>query len=157
MDNFYRPKTGCRDQILNCQALADNYDPDAYGNNKYVNEVCLNASDYCKNEVRGQYILYSGRNYYDFAAIDPDPFPYPYFLGYLSQHWVQGALGVPVNFTESSNSVFDAFQATGDYARRDIRGGQLSDIAYLLDKGVKVALIFGDRDYACNCKRFLLC
>ena len=153
MDNFYRPETGCKDQILNCQALADKYDPNAYGNVDHVNEVCQNASDYCSNEVEGQYVNYSGRNFYDIAAIDPDPFPYPYFLGYLSQHWVQGALGVPVNFTESTNGVYAAFQATGDYARKDIRGGQLADLAYLLDKGVKVALMFGDRDYACNCKR----
>ena len=156
MDNFYRPKTGCKDQIINCQALADKYDPDAYGNNDHVNEVCQNATDYCGNEVEGLYIQYSGRNYYDISVIDPDPFPYPYFEGFLSQHWVQGALGVPINFTVSNNAVYAAFDATGDYARKDIRGGQLADLAYLLDKGVKVALMFGDRDYACNCKLSLL-
>ena len=73
---------------------------------------------------------------------------------------MQGALGVLVNFTKTNNgvssAVASAFVATGDYARKDIRGGQLADIAYLLDRGVKVALIFGDRDYKCNCKRYLL-
>ena len=144
------------DQILNCQALADEKDLDEYGNNDDVNEACQSAASFCIEEVEGQYTGSSGRNYYDVAAVDPDPFPYSYFLGYLSQNWVQGALGVPVNFTESNNGVSSAFGATGDYARKDIRGGQLADIAYLLDKGVKVALIFGDRDYACNCKRSLL-
>ena len=28
--------------------------------------------------------------------------------------------------------------------------GYLEDIAYILDSGIKVALVFGDRDYACN-------
>ncbi|MCJ1263033.1 hypothetical protein MMC22_002903 [Lobaria immixta] len=149
VDNFHQPD-GCMDQILNCQALADEKDLDEYGNNDDVNEACQNAANICMDKVEGQYTGSSGRNYYDVAAIDPDPFPYSYFLGCLSQNWVQGALGVPVNFTKSNNGVFSAFRATGDYARKDIRGGQLADIAYLLDKGVKVALIFGDRDYACN-------
>lgn len=75
-----------------------------------------------------------------------DPFPPNYYLGYLSQHWVQSALGVPLNFTESVNSVYDAFTQTGDY----VRGGYLEDLAYVLDQGIKVALVYGDRDYACN-------
>lgn len=153
VDNFNRPKTGCKDQILNCRSLADRLDPNAYGNNDEVNAACADATTYCENLVEGQYVNSSGRNYYDIAAIDPDPFPPEYFLGFLAQHWVQGALGVPINFTESTNGVYEGFQSTGDYARRDIRGGQLADIAYLLDKGIKVALMYGDRDYACNCEK----
>jgi serine carboxypeptidase len=53
---------------------------------------------------------------------------------------------VPINFTESSNSVYEAFERTGDTAR----GGFLEDVASLLDAGVKVALVYGDRDFACN-------
>lgn len=67
-------------------------------------------------------------------------------LGFLSQAWVQEALGVPVNFTESSNSVFSAFNRIGDF----VRGNTMEDIAYVLDSGVKVALVYGDRDFACN-------
>lgn len=32
-------------------------------------------------------------------------FPPPFVVGYFNQQWVQAALGVPVNFTVSSNSV----------------------------------------------------
>lgn len=152
VDNFNRPDTGCKDLILKCQSLADQLDPSAYGNVSRVNSACAKASDSCLDQVDGQYVSSSGRNFYDVAVIDPDPFPPPYFLGFLSQHWVQAALGVPINYTESTNGVYDGFTNTGDYARRDIRGGQLADIAYLLDKGIKVALMYGDRDYACNCK-----
>ena len=152
VDNFYRPETGCQALILKCHNLANELDPESYGNNDEVNQACEDATTYCQNLVEGQYINSSGRNYYDIAAIDPDPFPPPYFLGFLSQHWVQGALGVPINYTESNTGVGEGFASTGDYARTDIRGGQLADIAYLLDKGVKVALMYGDRDYACNCK-----
>jgi hypothetical protein len=85
-------------------------------------------------------------SYYDIAAPSTSSFPHEYFVGFLNQPWVQKALGVPLNFTESSNSVYDAFERTGD----TVRGGFLEDIASLLDAGVKVALVHGDRDFACN-------
>ena len=160
LDNYARPGIGCRDQTVNCQTLADELDPDAHGDNELVNEVCRNASS-CGDDLIN-IINSTGRNLYDFAAIGPNnPLPYSYFLGFLAQHWVQRALGVPVNFTSGgaynvSNVVTETFATTGDSARKDIRGGQLADIAYLLDRGVKVALMYGDRDYRCNCKRSLL-
>lgn len=40
----------------------------------------------------------------------------------------------------------DAFHSIGDYPRP----GWLEDLAYLLEHGIKVALAYGDRDYACN-------
>ena len=160
VENYTRPGIGCRDQTVNCQTLADELDPHAYGNSELVNEVCWNASS-CGLDLTN--LIYStGHNYYDFTDIVTQNFlPSSYLYGYLAQHWVQGALGVPVNFTSSGaynvlNAVLKTFAITGDWARKDIRGGQLADIAYLLDKGVKVALMYGDRDYACNCKRSLL-
>ncbi|KAL8782900.1 MAG: hypothetical protein Q9213_005012 [Squamulea squamosa] len=150
LDNFNRPDTGCKALILQCQALANEGDPNATGNNDTVNQACSAANVYCGNEVESQYINESGRNYYDIAAIDPTPFPPNYYLGYLAQNYVQAALGVPINYTQSTNGVYEAFNSIGDYARTDIRGGQIQDLAYLLDNGVKVALMYGDRDYACN-------
>ena len=149
VDDFQKPG-GCRDLILQCQSLAAEGDPDFIGNNDTVNEACSGADDFCRGHVENPYIESSGRNYYDIAAVDPDPFPPNYFLGYLANAYVQAALGVPVNFTMSSLGVYSGFTDTGDYVRTDIRGGQLADIGYILDNGVKVALIYGDRDYACN-------
>jgi hypothetical protein len=149
LDAFNKPG-GCRDRINTCNDLAAVGDPNFIGDNVTVNNACQDADSYCSNNVEGPYVTESGRNYYDIAAIDPDPFPPSYFLGFLSQHWVQGALGVPVNYSESVNSVYYAFSTIGDYPRRDIRGGYLADLAYLLDAGVKVSLVYGDRDYACN-------
>jgi Serine carboxypeptidase len=85
-------------------------------------------------------------SYYDIAAPSTSSFPHEYFVGFLAQRWVQDALGVPLNFTESSSSVYTAFNRIGD----TIRGGLLEDIAYVLDSGIKVALVYGDRDFACN-------
>jgi hypothetical protein len=150
ISNHHRPKTGCLALILKCQSLADKFDPDAYGIDEEVNAACAEASDYCTAQVEGQYDL-SGLSIFDIAASWNIPFTSPYYVGFLSQPWVQAALGVPVNFTAQAQGPAQAFNWTGDYARKDRRSGQLGDMAYLLDKGVKIALAYGDRDYSCNC------
>lgn len=55
---------------------------------------------------------------------------------------------MPLNYTRGNDAfpgVF--FEGTGDPARYD-----LSHLGKILDKGLNVALISGDRDYRCNCK-----
>lgn len=156
INSFNKPKTGCRDQIIRCQTLAARYDPLTMGANQTVNRICNTASQYCEDEVEGQYALNSDRDYNDIAASYPNPFPSPFHLGFLSQHWVQAALGVPVNYTRATHDTYSAPSKTphadgGDFARIDIRGGQLAEIGSLLDQGVKVNLMYGDRNYACNC------
>jgi len=59
---------------------------------------------------------------------------------------VQGALGVPVNYSAQNMAVAEAFTRTGDF----LRPNSFESIGYLLDSGVKVALVYGDRDFACN-------
>ena len=144
------PKGGCLERILQCQAAEAKGDPYNYGNNQSVSDVCYQAIYVCQSYVDGVYDLVSGRNVYDFAAINPDPFPPNYYLGYLSQAYVQAALGVPVNFTSESDSPYFAFENTGDFARSTVNGGYLQDLAFILDSGIKLALIYGDRDYICN-------
>ncbi|KAI0879868.1 serine carboxypeptidase [Annulohypoxylon maeteangense] len=137
---------GCRDQIDDCRVLALVYDPDNIGINDTVNKVCSDAETFCSNNVRGPYLEYSGRNYYDYASLDPNPFPAPFFGLYLNQPHVQRAIGVPINYTQSSGAVASAFRAIGDYPRP----GWIEDLTFLLENGIKVHLMYGDRDYACN-------
>ena len=157
---------GVRELIEICRALAAEGDPENQGSNATVNDACSAAND-ATSDMEGPYIEYSGRNYYDISAIDPDPFPPNYYIGYLNQPHVQAALGVPVNYTNPGgmllsplttcngcsnadtsigNAAYYGFQNTGDYPR----GGYLEDLSALIDDGIKVALVFGDRDYACN-------
>lgn len=144
--NAFNQQDGCKDRINNCRSIAAQKDPTNQGNSGQVDSVCADAANFCSTEVEGAYTYYSDRNYYDIAAPAADPFPYSYYQGFLNEQWVQRALGVPVNYTESIASVYDAFSATGDFPR----DGFLGDIAYVLDSGIKVALVYGDRDYACN-------
>jgi carboxypeptidase D len=136
---------GCRDKIINCRTKASQLDPEDYGNNAEVNAACIDANDFCGNNIENIFNN-ANRGYYDIAHPSADTFPPPWFLGYLSQNWIQGALGVPVNYTESVSSVYNAFGSTGDYPR----GGFLEDLTYILESGIKVALVYGDRDFACN-------
>lgn len=145
MNSFTKPG-GVRYLIETCRALAAEGDPENQGNNATVNDACSFAND-ATWYVEGPYVANSGRNYYDIAAVDPDPFPPNYYIGYLNQPHVQAALGVPINYTNpGGNSAYYAFQDTGDYPR----GGYLQDLSYLIDNGIKVAMVYGDRDYACN-------
>lgn len=53
-----------------------------------------------------------------------------------------------MNFTTSSNPVLEKFfTSTGDPARHT-----KGELEILLDKGVKIAFVYGDLDYRCNCR-----
>ena len=145
LDALYR-EGGCLDKIQDCRDISTVYDPENIGMNATVNAVCYDAEDFCATEVRGPYLDVSGRNYYDMATFDPDPFPAPFYRAFLNQPYVQEAMGVPLNWTQSSGPVSDAFRSIGDY----VRPGWVQDLAYLLENGIKVTLAYGDRDYACN-------
>lgn len=145
VDAFYR-EGGCRDRIDACREVSAVYDPENIGINATVNDICEDAETYCTNNVRDPYLEISGRDYYDVTQVDPTLFPPPFTPGYLNQPWVQSALGVPLNFTGSSSASSSAFRGIGDYPRP----GWIEDIAYLLHNDIKVSLIYGDRDFACN-------
>ncbi len=141
----YSSGNGCQEQTANCRALESALDPLGLGTVDQVNQACSQAQLYCQSFVVGPYTT-SGRSVYDISQSVFDPFPGSLYLDYLNQLSVQQALGVPVNYTQDSMAVFEAFNATGDYVRDSV----LQDLVDLLNSGVRVALIYGDRDYICN-------
>ncbi|PFH55565.1 hypothetical protein XA68_18034 [Ophiocordyceps unilateralis] len=140
----------CQRLIDSCLLQARRRDPDMMGTVAEVNVLCRNASDFCQNQVEAPYTQRSHRGYYDITHCSLDPFPSNRYLDYLAEPRVLAALGVPVNYTDSSNAVVAAFNSTGDYARRIRDGGFLGAIGRLLDNDVQVSLVYGDSDYACN-------
>ena len=71
-----------------------------------------------------------------------------YYNGFFNQAWVQQDLGVRVNFTSTDNSYQVAmFSLTGDPVIQD-----MSLLEHVISSGVNVALVYGDRDYQCNCE-----
>ncbi|KAK7974103.1 hypothetical protein PG989_015951 [Apiospora arundinis] len=142
----YSAAGGCKEQVEACRALTPNGYRDQYGANDTVTQACGGASVWCWTNVYAAYDALSGRDYFDITRLTPVSVPPPYVYGFLSQDWVMKALGVQVNYTYNSNPTADGFLASGDFAF----GGFKEDLGSLLDDGVKVALIHGDRDFRCN-------
>lgn len=83
---------------------------------------------------------------YDIALQTPGTCAYYLTVGeYLNKPDVQSALGVPLNWTWFSLGTVAAFGGTGD----SFRQSNMANLEYLLNDGVKIALIYGDRDYTC--------
>ncbi|KAF2012646.1 alpha/beta-hydrolase [Aaosphaeria arxii CBS 175.79] len=138
-------ENGCLAQIEECRNLSLVYDPTNQGFNTSVNKVCQAAETFCTENIRDPYFD-ADLNYYDVSAPSAASYPPPWYAGWLNQPHVQQGLGVPLNWTQSNSAVSQAFRGIGDYPRP----GWKEDLAYLLDSGIKVALVYGDRDYACN-------
>lgn len=136
---------GCADQAAACREMQQRYDVENRGTNASVNGVCAAAFAFCWANVYGVYEAVSGRNPFDIAHLLPDSSPSVYGQEFLNNERVRKELGAKVNFTDTSNVVANGFIATGDFVR-----GYTSELASLLDAGVKVALVYGDRDYRAN-------
>ncbi|MCJ1465486.1 hypothetical protein MMC07_004104 [Pseudocyphellaria aurata] len=141
----YLSQDGCQQLIQSCRTAVASMDPENEGDMASVNQQCQTAQVSCNNNLIGPYEK-SGRNVYDITQKTPDPFPPSTYLEYLNLADVQAAIGAAVNYTETNRAVVDAFAQTGDYER----GDQISQMGSLLSMGVRVALIYGDRDFICN-------
>ncbi|KAH7074774.1 Alpha/Beta hydrolase protein [Paraphoma chrysanthemicola] len=144
IDDLYR-SGGCLDQIEICRNLSLAYDPTNQGFNESVNKACEAAETLCTANIRDPYFD-TDLNYYDISVPGAASFPPPWYEGWLNQPHVQQELGIPLNWTQSNSAVARAFRNIGDYPRP----GWKEDLAYLLEEGIKVTLVYGDRDYACN-------
>ena len=136
---------GCQQLIQNCRNAVKASDPQNEGDLGIVNQACRDAQDSCQKSVIAPFVN-SGRDPYDITQKVPDSFPPSTYLEYLNEADVQAAIGAVVNYTQSNDAVHSAFQLTGDGQR----GDSIDQMAYLLSRGVRVALIYGDRDYLCN-------
>ncbi|KIX06239.1 uncharacterized protein Z518_04214 [Rhinocladiella mackenziei CBS 650.93] len=135
---------GCLDQIAQCRTLCNEFDPDYTGGNETVTEICALGTQWCATYVEGAYLA-TGRSSFDLSHLVADPWPPAYPDAFFNQPWVREDLGVPLNFTPSSNLVTETLFSTGDPIKQNI-----SDLDYILSSGIKVALVHGDGDYVCN-------
>jgi carboxypeptidase C (cathepsin A) len=136
----------CQNLITECRSLENASDPQGLVINATANAACATAFDFCFGTMWDVYNKY-GRNVFDIELPIISSWTPKFAAGYLNRADVQQALGVWVNFTGMSIGVDSAFRATGDF----VRAGNLQEIGALLDRGVKVALMYGDKDYQCNC------
>ncbi|GAB1207761.1 hypothetical protein APSETT445_006491 [Aspergillus pseudonomiae] len=77
---------------------------------------------------------------------DNDPTPPSYYNDFLAKDSVMDAIGVNINYTQSNNDVYYAFQQKGDFVWPNF----IEDLEEILALPVRVSLIYGDADYICN-------
>lgn len=111
------------------------------------NAACSDADNWCANNVEAFLDNIPNRDEYDVRELQPDPFPYSFYIQYLNTPKVQKAIGAYVNYSESSNIVGNAFGSTGDDGREM---DTVEDMVKLVRQGVTVAMYSGDADYNCN-------
>ena len=90
------------------------------------------------------YDNYLDRDEYDIRELNQDSFPYTFYVQYLNSPEVQAAIGAYQNFSESSNTVYQAFTATGD---DNPEVGTIKALRKLIEQDVTVMLYAGDADY----------
>ncbi|TVY15452.1 Carboxypeptidase S1-like protein, partial [Lachnellula arida] len=133
-EQFYNQLYGagnCVDQIKDCAARG-------------LNDICESADNFCYYLVEEVLPDNTDRDEYDIRELQPDPFPYAFYVDYLNTPEVQKAIGAYQNYSESSNTVGNAFSVTGD-DNREI--GTIEALKKLLDQGIYVLLYAGDADY----------
>lgn len=143
-NTFYAPG-GCQESIIKCRESKNRLDADGNGDSKETNSLCSKAQSICSSGVMGPYTE-SDRSFYDIAQKLPDTFPSYAYLEYLNSGSFLEAIGSPVNYSDSSDAVAREFLETGDMARESM----IPELAVLLADGVRVAFVYGDRDYICN-------
>ncbi|KAG9747976.1 alpha/beta-hydrolase, partial [Aureobasidium melanogenum] len=140
----------CLNLTKTCRSLASRLDPEGWGNNTDVNNACASAYLYCFDAVVRETQLGNIEGYdafhFDIASPFIHNFPPRWAAGYLNNASVQADLGVPLNFTGFSSVIAQEFAAAGDF----LKGNNLAALGQLLDRGVKISLLYGDRDYQCN-------
>ncbi|KAK0386032.1 hypothetical protein NLU13_5869 [Sarocladium strictum] len=137
---------GCRDQFQECQDRLKKYDVATINRNRALAaDLCDNIDLSCDMGAVSEYMKLD-YGWFDIGHPKADPFPPPHMHGYLTEADILQAIGSPVNFTWASPAVGTAFSSTRDM----VHGGFIEAVGYLLDHGVKVHMMYGDRDYACN-------
>ncbi|KFA55265.1 hypothetical protein S40293_04966 [Stachybotrys chartarum IBT 40293] len=144
MTNFTQPN-GCKDQMTTCQDKLERLSLPPTKLSILAESGLCDIQSWCVSAAETAYMSLN-RSWFDIGAPAADPFPLPFYAGYLMEGDVLEALGAPVNFSWVSTAVSESFTTTND----ELLGGFLDAVGYLLDSGVKVHMMYGDRDYACN-------
>ncbi|KAK4454070.1 serine carboxypeptidase [Podospora aff. communis PSN243] len=140
---FYQ-RGGCRDLVLQCRNASSSLNPSPLTSPEAIDTLCRRATEACNNLIEPYFE--TGRSVYDIAHKSPASSPPNFYLEYLNSRPVQQAIGSVVNYTDVNPIVYNAFLATGDF----VRDAMVPKLAALLGRGVRIGLIYGDRDYICN-------
>ncbi|KZS95849.1 alpha/beta-hydrolase [Sistotremastrum niveocremeum HHB9708] len=134
MNEAFFQKNGCRDQELACYAA---------GESEASNEICLNADNFCIDNIFVPAV--GDRDSDDLRAPSNDPFPSEAYVTFLRNKTVVAAIGAQGKYRECPDAPFELFENTGDDART-----LLPQLSALVNSGLKTLLWAGDADINCN-------
>ncbi|TLS30813.1 hypothetical protein PpBr36_03897 [Pyricularia pennisetigena] len=130
----------CIAQSGECQALQRSKTK----SRKEIDDTCAAAFGTCWG-LAALYDANADRGFFDIGHQALDPFPPEYIVGWLNNDEVMRKIGARINYTETSGATENGFAMTGDFIR-----SSADELVGLIDAGVKVALVHGDRDFRCN-------
>ncbi|KAK0609170.1 Carboxypeptidase S1-like protein A [Lasiodiplodia hormozganensis] len=141
MKQAYETPGGCSYQLQLC---ADGLDADP--TNKDTLRYCSTAASSCYSFVEQPYYDYSERAAQDIRSLEEDFHLPTYWLDYLASAFFSDEIGANVNYSFANANVSLGFDRTGDAAYPFFK----RDLEWVLDRGVRVALVHGDADYIAN-------
>lgn len=129
---------GCRGLVEQCRKRASIFDPEGSGIDEETNDLCALALNACVKVDNSIYEL-AHKSPYD-IRLSPEISISAAYQEYLNTADVMQSIGAEVNYTQNSVAVLQAFSESGDY----VRGSKLQSLADLLERGIRVAFIYGD-------------
>ncbi|GAM84365.1 hypothetical protein ANO11243_023590 [Dothideomycetidae sp. 11243] len=137
---------GCLHKIKTCNTAREE---DVDRNTTLIKDACLAADIVCTLGVEGAFLQFSGRNPQDIrkglreVGNSSKSLNFQRYVNFSS---VQRALGVDREYSPLNETINQGFHDAGDTVYEDF----LNDLGSLLDRNVRVSLIYGDADYICN-------
>ncbi|KAK0663744.1 Carboxypeptidase S1-like protein A [Lasiodiplodia hormozganensis] len=137
MEHVYRMPGGCKTYLKLCTVE----DRSTF----HGKVTCAIATHLCYQWIGFIYRKLAGRGQYDIRR--PRDSESNSFVEFLNLADTQAALGVSIKYTDpASSGVYEGFFDYGDLAYPTFK----TDLEGLLQKGVRVALFYGDADWMCN-------
>ncbi|KAG2036585.1 Alpha/Beta hydrolase protein [Suillus americanus] len=115
----------------------------AAGNSTHSNKVCLDANNYCADNVFTPAV--GNYDSYDIRQNSSALFPPEYYVYYLLREDVMKKIGAQVKYEECSDAPYEKIANTGDDART-----WLPQLSALANSGLKILIWAGDADMNCN-------
>ncbi|KAG0696239.1 Alpha/Beta hydrolase protein [Suillus ampliporus] len=115
----------------------------AAGNSTSSNKICLDADNYCVNNV-----FYPAEGYYDTYDLRQNSsalFPPDYHIDYLHKKDVMKKIGAQIKYQECPDAPYELFVKTGDDAKT-----WLPQLSALANSGMKILIWAGETDIICN-------
>ncbi|KAG0147667.1 hypothetical protein CROQUDRAFT_61494 [Cronartium quercuum f. sp. fusiforme G11] len=129
LTKYYNSPGGCKALIIECQRTLNP-------------RRCSAAQDLCNNDILLPAV--GKADFYDVRVDDPNPYP-PDLNPILTKKDFRDKIGAEVNWTESSDLVYENFFQSGDWML-----DSSTKLERIINSGIRTLIFAGDADYIVN-------